>query len=75
MPSFTKPPETAVRAFLAHERALPYSYPAVGNTREDTPVAGYDNDFNFIELGKGEAVWEAAKEGIRRWKMFPEHNS
>ncbi|MCW5923535.1 MAG: DUF1990 family protein [Saprospiraceae bacterium] len=34
-------------------------------------MAGYDNDLNTIELGRGEGVWLAAKEAVRQWKMFP----
>lgn len=71
MPSFFKPSESATRAFLERERALPYSYSEVGSTQKETLIAGFDNDFNFIELGEGEAVWLAAKEAIRQWKMFP----
>ena len=66
-----KPKDLKALAFIAHERDLPYSYPAVEHTRSDTPLPGYDNDFNTQELGSGEAVWEAAKEAIRQWQMFP----
>ncbi len=71
MPSFFKPSESTTRAFLERERRLPHSYAEVGHTRSEQPVPGFDNDFNFIELGRGEAVWESAKEAIRQWKMFP----
>ncbi|MBK6994417.1 MAG: DUF1990 domain-containing protein [Lewinellaceae bacterium] len=66
-----KPNDSQTRAFTERERVLPYSYVAVGSTQNETPVLGFDNDFNFIALGQGEAVWEAAKEAIRQWKMFP----
>ena len=56
---------------MQQESGLPHSYPEVGHTRLDTAVQGYNNDFNFIELGQGEAVWAAAKEAVRKWRMFP----
>ncbi|MFN0037164.1 MAG: DUF1990 family protein [Saprospiraceae bacterium] len=71
MPFLFKPSELATHAFIERERTLPHSYTEVGSTQKETPVLGFDNDFNFIELGRGEAVWEAAKEAIRQWKMFP----
>lgn len=58
-------------AFIENEKKRSFSYPEIGQTRRDDPVPGYDNDFNFIELGRGDAVWKAAKEAIRHWKMFP----
>jgi len=71
MPTLFKPSESQTRAFIERERNLPYSYSEVGSTQKETPVPGFDNDFNFIELGQGAAEWEAAKEAIRQWKMFP----
>ena len=71
MPFIFKPTESKTSAFLQRERELPYSYMEVGSTQKETPIPGFDNDFNFIELGQGEPVWEAAKEAIRQWKMFP----
>lgn len=67
----SKPSAERIRAFIATEHRRPFSYAAVGQTRREEPVSGFDNDCNFIELGKGEAVWAAAKEAIARWKMFP----
>jgi uncharacterized protein (UPF0548 family) len=71
MPKLFKPSDSETSAFLEHERPLPFSYMETGRTQNETPVPGYDNDFNFIELGQGDAIWEAAKEAIRQWKMFP----
>lgn len=71
MPFLFKPSESVTRVFIERERNLPYSYPQVGSTKEETTISGFDNDFNFIELGRGEVVWEGAKEAIRQWKMFP----
>lgn len=67
----SQPSEARMRAFIVAEKDLPFSYPEVGRTRKDAPVPGYDNDLNFIELGRGDAIWSAAKEAVRQWKMFP----
>ncbi len=54
------------------QRPLELTYPGVGATRDDGPApAGYDHDRNREELGRGEAVFAAAREGIRQWRMFP----
>jgi uncharacterized protein (UPF0548 family) len=71
MPYLFKPTEAQTTLFLEKEKTLEYSYKEVGSTQKETLVAGFDNDFNTLELGHGPAVWEAAKEAIRQWKMFP----
>ncbi len=54
------------------QRSLTLSYPSAGATRDDGPAPpGYDHDRNREELGRGESVFAAAKEGIRQWHMFP----
>lgn len=70
---FSKPTPVPMRDFIEVEKNRLFSYPETGHTRHENHVSGYDNDFNFIELGQGETVWQAAKEAIRRWKMFPVH--
>ena len=68
---FSKPTPAPMQAFIKTEKSQPFSYPEVGRTRDESHVPNYDNDFNFIELGQGEAIWQAAKMAIRQWKMFP----
>ncbi len=67
----SKPAEARMRAFIESEKNLPFTYRQVGHTRSDDHVPGFNNDFNFIELGRGEVVWQVAKAAIRQWKMFP----
>ena len=67
----SKPAETRMRAFIESEKDRSFTYRQVGQTRTNDRVPGFNNDFNFIELGRGEAVWQAAKAAIRQWKMFP----
>ncbi len=44
----------------------PYSYPDVGRTRGELPP-GYNVDRYSTVLGRGDAVFEAAKAAIRDW--------
>lgn len=69
---FYPPGVPTLQAFLQQESTLPYSYPEVGKTRQGDKVSGYDNDYNVQVLGQGEAVWEAARQAIRVWRMFPD---
>lgn len=70
--TLSRPSAARVEAHRDAQRALPYSYPGVGATRDDGPAPpGYDHDRNHEVLGRGEAVFAAAREGIRRWQMFP----
>jgi uncharacterized protein (UPF0548 family) len=71
MLTFFKPTPLQIAAFLQQEAAQPYSYPEVGHTRTEAAVDGYNNDFNTQALGAGEARWQAAKNAIRHWQMFP----
>jgi uncharacterized protein (UPF0548 family) len=67
----SKPTPARINAFLESEKRRPFSYPEVGRTRYAETVAGYDNDYNSVELGQGDAAWAAAKEAIQQWRMFP----
>lgn len=69
--SFTRPSAAQTQAHIFRQQHLPYSYTETGFTQRDEKVKGYDNDLNFIELGKGEATWQTAKNAIRQWIMFP----
>ena len=68
---FNKPSDPQLQPFLALQKTLPHSYAEVGKTLEGKSVPGFDNDLNSIVLGEGDKAWEAAKEALRRWKMFP----
>jgi uncharacterized protein (UPF0548 family) len=68
--SIRKPSEAQLRAFLAAQSPLPFSYAEVGATQRECP-AGYTLDHYRIALGKGRDVFEAACQALRRWQMFP----
>jgi uncharacterized protein (UPF0548 family) len=67
--SLQKPTAETLRRFLAEQAALDFSYPAVGATAA-TPPAGYVVDRTRMELGVGEAVFEAAKTALKQWQPF-----
>ena len=69
MLSLRKPSADALRCFLAGQRALPFTYGAVGATAE-SPPAGYAVDRTRIKLGEGEPVFRTAVAALRRWEQF-----
>src|SRR4051794_41858896 len=60
-----KPSPDAVRAFLASQAGLAFSYPAVGATAA-VPPAGYAVDHTRVRLGGGRAGFESAKAALGR---------
>lgn len=73
MISFFRQTASELTGYVQAQHTLPFTYPAIGHTRDGLmPVKGYDNDINRIHLGHGLAVFEAAKQSVRQWKMFPE---
>ena len=67
--TLTRPTDDEIRALVAAQRGLRHTYDDVGATRA-APPKSFDADHNRTLLGKGDAVFEAAKEAVRRWKMF-----
>jgi len=61
------PPQ--IRRFLATQRALPFSYPAVGASRTQPP-AGQVVDHNRVRLGSGPDCWARAVTALQHWEMF-----
>jgi uncharacterized protein (UPF0548 family) len=64
-----KPAPAAIRAYIADQSALCFTYPDVGRTAT-TPPAGWVVDHTRIELGQGEAVFDRARHALRRWRHF-----
>ena len=65
-----RPEAKEIEAFLTQAREQPFSYTAVGATREAAAPAGYTVDHNRIKLGTGGECFKAAADAIRSWKMF-----
>jgi uncharacterized protein (UPF0548 family) len=66
----TKPAPERISEFLTQQSGLSFSYSEVGASRDASP-AGYDLDHNRIQLGAGQAVFDAACAALRRWEQFP----
>jgi uncharacterized protein (UPF0548 family) len=63
------PTEDEIRRFISKQKGSGFSYPEIGASATTAP-RGYNVDHNRIQLGRGEATWQRAVEGIRAWKMF-----
>jgi uncharacterized protein (UPF0548 family) len=55
-----------IAAFLDRQQALACSYEPTGMTRGPAP-AGYNVDRTHIRLGTGEALFDRARDAMRRW--------
>ena len=71
MISLFKPGTAPVNKFLKKSKNGSFSYKELGRSKEKDIVKGYDNDFNRIQIGEGEQVFQAACTVIRNWQMFP----
>jgi uncharacterized protein (UPF0548 family) len=69
MPSLRKPSAATIRAFLAKQAKLNFTYSAVGATAT-MPPSGYVVDHTRIRLGDGPAVFAAARAALARWEHF-----
>jgi uncharacterized protein (UPF0548 family) len=68
-PSLQKPSPETLRAFLAAQATLDFTYAAVGATAI-APPPGYVVDHTRIRLGHGPAVFAAARAALGRWDHF-----
>jgi uncharacterized protein (UPF0548 family) len=71
MITLRRPRADAIARFIDAERALPFSYDAVGATRDERSPTGFDVDHNRQLLGHGVAVFAAARVQLAAWRMFP----
>jgi uncharacterized protein (UPF0548 family) len=69
MMSLRKPTDEVVREFLAMQRALDFTYSAVGATAS-APPAGYVVDRVRVKLGAGAEAFSAARRALERWEQF-----
>lgn len=69
MPSLRKPSTETIRAFLANQAKLDFTYAAVGAT-EAVPPPGYVVDHTRIRLGDGPPIFTAARTALSRWVHF-----
>lgn len=67
------PTNSELERLIERQQNQPLSYPIVSSgvsIQEKTPE-GYRYDDNRILLGKGQAIFEAGRQAIQAWKMFP----
>lgn len=69
MVSLRRPSSEMIRAFLASQSDLDFTYEAVGATAR-VPPDGYAVDHTRIKLGEGEEVFLRAKAALGRWDQF-----
>ncbi len=69
--TFFRPKEAQIAEFIEQERPKAFTYSAVGATAHQNHLAGYDNDYQYVVIGKGSADFEKARHGIRAWVHFP----
>jgi uncharacterized protein (UPF0548 family) len=67
--SVRRPTEGEITRFLHRQAELDPSYPEVGATQHASPP-GYYADRVGTELGRGKAVFDAAKAALLRWEQF-----
>jgi len=68
-----RPSDAALHRLAEEQRALPFTYTAVGATLESAAVpipSGYNVDRTRRRLGTGDDVFQAAKQAIRAWRHF-----
>lgn len=65
-----RPTAETITAFVEDQSTRDWSYPDVGNTRTQATPPGFVRDHYRVQLGDGDAAFEAAREAIRHWAMF-----
>ena len=70
MLTLLRPSVARVQTLLDRQKSLPYSYAEVGALGRGEIPEGYVEDHNRVQLGTGEAAWNAAREAIHAWSMF-----
>jgi len=64
-----RPDPGSILSFISGQAGQGFSYAPVGATKGDSP-AGFVEDHNRIELGRGKRAFDAACQAINEWKMF-----
>jgi uncharacterized protein (UPF0548 family) len=70
MISLSRPARAEIDAFLARVSRQPFSYAAVGATRDEQPPAGYVVDHRRVCVGRGEHAFAATCAALRAWDTF-----
>lgn len=68
---FNVPSKAKAQAWLAAVKNLPITYWERGATSWERMPQEFVHDEQRLKIGSGNADWNAAKQAIRDWKMFP----
>jgi uncharacterized protein (UPF0548 family) len=68
--TLTEPTEHQILTLIEKNGDAPFSYAAVGATRQGPLPHGYNVDRNRIRLGAGSEVFNRAQQALRSWAMF-----
>jgi uncharacterized protein (UPF0548 family) len=71
--SFHQPTDVEIESLIARQAGASWSYDDLQATRDGSPPRrkGWITDRHRVQLGAGQAAFEAAAEAIRTWRMFP----
>lgn len=67
--SLREPSAEGIKRCISSQGDSPFSYPEVGATRKQAPVA-YTLDHNRTKLGTGKDTFDRAVAALRNWKQF-----
>ena len=67
---FNKPSNERIAAFIETQSRLGYTYPSVGATRNEEAPPGFVVDHTRIQIGSGQATFEAAKRALSEWQHY-----
>lgn len=70
---FKKPEMETISQFIENQRDTILSYKQINNTKQNSPVKNFNNDFQKVAVGKGETDFELAKAALKNWAHFPNH--
>jgi len=70
MMCWRRPTPLTISNLLGQQARLDVNYDVRGGTQGPAAPPGYRLDVNQVRLGRGQAVFDAACQAVRRWTMF-----
>ena len=67
---FEKPTDERISQFIESQSRLTFTYPSVGATSSGDHPLGFLVDHNRIQLGSGQATFDAAKRALCDWQHY-----
>lgn len=66
----TKPSDDRINEVIKVQSHLDFTYPSVGSTKDGQHPSGFKVDHNRIQLGSGEATFDAARRALCQWQHY-----